>query len=182
MRPLALVLALSAALVLAACGGEEKVKDGLPAAPDEIKLSSPAIVNGGLFGKQFTCDGAGTPPPLAMSGVPSGADSLALILEDPDAPDGTYVHWTVFDINTGERKLTPGALPAGAVQGDNSSGKLGYGPPCPPQGDPPHHYVFALYALSASPGLDSGAKPADVVKAIERTASARGVMNATYKR
>ena len=180
---LAAVTALAVVAALGGCGGGgEKVSGGLPSAPDEIKLSSPAFAAGATIPKQFTCDGRNVSPPLQWSGVPSGATSLALIVEDPDAPGGTFVHWTVYEIGAGLSAIAEGKVPPGAVQGENSFGKSGYGGPCPPKGDAPHRYQFGLYALSGSSGLKAGAKPNAVIAALKRIASARGVLTAKYGR
>jgi Raf kinase inhibitor-like YbhB/YbcL family protein len=141
---------------------------------------SPAFQGGGTIPQQFTCDGPNVSPPLDISGVPSGADSLALVMEDRDAPGGRFVHWSLYEISTGQKTIAQGTVPAGASEGQNSFGKTGYGGPCPPKDNPPHRYVIAVYALSASPGLKAGAKPDDVFTAIERTAVSRGLLEATY--
>jgi Raf kinase inhibitor-like YbhB/YbcL family protein len=180
---LAAVTALAVVAAIDGCGGGgEKVSAGLPPAPDKIKLSSPAFAAGATIPKQFTCDGQDVSPPLRWSGVPSGAHSLALIVEDPDAPGGTFVHWTLYEIDAGLSAISQGKAPPGAVQGENSFGKSGYGGPCPPKGDKPHRYMFGLYALSASPALSAGAKPDVVIAALKRTASVRGVLSAKYGR
>ena len=132
--------------------------------------------------KRFTCAGAGTPPPLAWSGVPRRAAELVLVLEDPDAPGGTFTHWTVFGVPPGTSQIRAGGLPAGASSGRNGYGKNGYGAPCPPSGDRAHRYVFTLYALSRRSGLAAGASPAEVKDAVSATAAARGRLTTTYRR
>ena len=104
------------------------------------------------------------------------------MLEDPDAPGGTFVHWTVFDIPRGDSGLRAGQVPAGAREGENSSGKRGYRGPCPPEQDRPHRYVFLVYALKSALGLDAGAPPADVRAAIGRAAIARGQLTGRFGR
>jgi Raf kinase inhibitor-like YbhB/YbcL family protein len=182
MRPLTLI-ALGVATALTACGGGQKASGPLPSAPAKIKLTSSAFADGGAIPKQFTCDGANVSPPLEWSGVPHGAASLELIVEDPDAPGGTFVHWTLYDIDTGIKSLSAGQKPpARAEEGKNSFGDVGYGGPCPPKGASPHHYVFALYALPEATGLDRGASPSDVLHAINRRAVARGELSGSYGR
>jgi Raf kinase inhibitor-like YbhB/YbcL family protein len=103
-------------------------------------------------------------------------------VEDPDAPGGTYTHWTVFGIAPTVRRFDAGKPPPDSTQGENSFGDDRYGGPCPPKGDQAHHYVFSLYALRADLGLDAGAKPDDVRAAIKKQAVARGRLIGTFKR
>jgi Raf kinase inhibitor-like YbhB/YbcL family protein len=130
-----------------------------------IRLESSAFKEGETIPKVYTCDGTDTSPPLEWSGVPEAARSLSLIVEDPDAPVGTFTHWVLFNLPSdlkglsegippeGEVKLTPGG--ATARQGKNDFGKFGYGGPCPPSGT--HRYLFLLYALDTRPDLKPGA-------------------------
>jgi Raf kinase inhibitor-like YbhB/YbcL family protein len=120
-------------------------------------LTSPAFSNGTQIPKRFTCDGAGVSPPLRWTAPPPGTRVLALSVEDPDAPGGTFVHWTGWNLRPTVRRLATGAhLP---IEGTNSAGTRGYTGPCPPAG-PAHHYVFRLYALKAKLRLRAGARPA----------------------
>ena len=177
------VLALcGAAAALAGCGGGEK-QSATPAAaaPESIGLSSPAFADGTAIPKKFTCDGAGVAPTLVWKDVPPDATELALVVQDPDAPGGTFVHWTAYGIPVQARGRGPeGAqLPAGPAQGENNAGKNGGTPPCPPNGR--HHYVFTLYALGKASGLKPGAQP-DTVRAALASAVARGSLTGTYGR
>lgn len=116
-----------------------------------FKLTSSAFAEGGAIPSKYTCDGKDVSPPLDWSGVPAGAKSLALIVDDPDAPDPkapkmTWVHWVLYDIPPAAGGLAEGAhTPAGAKDGVNDWGRTGYGGPCPPIGR--HRYVHKLYAL-----------------------------------
>jgi Raf kinase inhibitor-like YbhB/YbcL family protein len=116
-----------------------------------LTLSSTAFSQHGPIPAQFTCDGANTAPPLQWSQVPSGAKSLALLVDDPDAPDPlapkqTFVHWVVYDIAPSSAGLPEGGgLPPGARHGTSDAKKTGYMGPCPPIGR--HRYCFKLYAL-----------------------------------
>jgi hypothetical protein len=136
-----------------------------------MKLSSPAFEENGKVPKRHTCDGENTSPPLVINDVPAGAASLALIVDDPDAPVGTWVHWVVWGIDAGTREIKTGSLPAGAVQGVNSFRKSNYGGPCPPSGS--HRYFFKLYALDAALKLDAKATKADLERAMKGHAEAR---------
>jgi Raf kinase inhibitor-like YbhB/YbcL family protein len=120
------------------------------AAASKLLITSPVISDGATIPTQFTCSGAGQSPPLSFSGVPPGTKSLALLVEDPDAPAGTFVHWIVYDIPPD----SPG-FKAGASEGKsaaNGAGSDKYMGPCPPPGKP-HHYHFKLFALDTNPDL-----------------------------
>jgi Raf kinase inhibitor-like YbhB/YbcL family protein len=153
-----------------------------PAAPDRIRLTSPAFAPNAPIPARFTCDGDGVSPPLEWSGVPEGTRSLALLMEDPDAPDGTFVHWALYGIAPATTGLRQGAVPADAREGENSFGDEGYGGPCPPEGDEAHRYVFTIYALQSNPDLDPGASPAQVRTAVADNAIARGRLTARFGR
>ena len=117
-----------------------------------MAISSSSFPNGGSIPKQFTCDGADISPELSWTNPPPGAQSFALIAEDPDAPVGTWTHWLIFNLAPTTRSLPEGVdktmdkLPDGGRQGTNDFGKIGYGGPCPPPGKP-HRYFFKLYAV-----------------------------------
>ena len=113
-------------------------------------LASSAFADGGAIPSRYTCDGRDLSPPLAWSGVPEGARSLALVVDDPDAPDPaapttTWVHWVLYDIPAATTAIAEGARAAGAQDGTNDWKRTGYGGPCPPVGR--HRYFFKLYAL-----------------------------------
>jgi Raf kinase inhibitor-like YbhB/YbcL family protein len=162
------------AVVLAGCGGGDTVKTPAPSAPDKIALSSSAFADGQTIPRRYTCSGAQESPPLAWKGVPAGTRELALLMEDPDAPGGTFVHWVLFHLPPGLRQLGAGSVPDAARQGVNSTGDAKYAGPCPPEGDAPHHYEFTLYALKAALSQPDGAKAQDVRAAIAKTATAQG--------
>lgn len=129
-----------------------------------MNLTSPAFKDGGAIPAKYSCDGEGVSPPLAWTGVPAGAQALALIVEDPDAPSGVFTHWVVFNIPPTADGLSENAshegMPAGAKQGRNSMGRTGWFGPCPPSGA--HHYVFHLYAVNVAFELKAGAERSDV--------------------
>jgi Raf kinase inhibitor-like YbhB/YbcL family protein len=120
-----------------------------------LALTSPAFKNNGAIPAKFTCDGANHSPPLAWSGAPTKTASYALIVEDPDAPGGTFVHWVIYDIPAATTSLPEGVQRGesvsqlgGARQGQSGfKGQPGYGGPCPPQGDHPHRYLFTVFAV-----------------------------------
>ena len=146
-------------------------------------MASPSLRNGGVIPKQFTCDGAGTRPTLSWAGVPAKAAEVAILVGDPDAPGGTFVHWTVWGLPpTARGEVTAGTLPTGAIEGANSARRTGWTPPCPPKGDAPHHYVFGVYALRKRVDLAAGADPARAVPAVRAAAIASGSLTARYGR
>ena len=150
-----------------------------------MKLTSTAFEEGGMIPAEYTCDGQNISPPLAWSGVPDGAKTLALIADDPDAPRGTWVHWLVYQIPPTEKGL-PENVPArptlegGARQGTNDFKKTAYGGPCPPSGT--HRYFFKLYALDADLNLPPGATKDQLLKATEGHVLAEGQLMGRYKR
>jgi Raf kinase inhibitor-like YbhB/YbcL family protein len=112
-----------------------------------MKIISSAFENNSKIPAKYTCDGENVNPPLSFSDIPSNAKSLALIMDDPDAPSGTWVHWIVFNINPKITSVEEGTIPAESKEGITSFGKKGYGGACPPNGT--HRYFFKLYALDA---------------------------------
>jgi Raf kinase inhibitor-like YbhB/YbcL family protein len=173
---------LLAVVLVSACGGGDTVTGPAPAAPDAIALSSPAFAAGAEIPRRYTCDGKETSPPLRWTPPPKATRSLALLVEDPDAPGGTFVHWTLYGFAAETKGLAEGAVPARARQGMNSSGESKYAGPCPPKGDTAHRYVFTLYALRSDSLPEAGAKPQAVRRAIAKAAIARGRLVGTFKR
>jgi Raf kinase inhibitor-like YbhB/YbcL family protein len=159
-------IAAIGAFALAGCGRSEQASDQPSAAPQEntsMKLTSTALADGQTIPAEYTCDGVGRSPPLQWSEPPAGTQSFALVIEDPDAPSGMFRHWGVYDLPANARQLDTGAGEAGASdlkQTGNDFDKPGYGPPCPPKGDKPHHYHFRLMALNVAqlPGAPSKVK------------------------
>jgi Raf kinase inhibitor-like YbhB/YbcL family protein len=172
--------AVLCALALAGCGGGEKPAGPLPDTSAKITLTSPAFEDGGTLPTKFTCSSDGASPPLAWSHVPDDARELTLVVEDPDADN--FVHWTVLRIPPETTSADENAAPRGGVETDNSFGKHGWGAPCPPKGDAPHRYVFALYADREPLGLGGGATPDEVRQKLAKLAIARGVLTARYGR
>jgi hypothetical protein len=151
------------------------------AALTRLQLTSDAFQNGQPIPAQYTCDGADQTPALHWEEPPAGTKSFALVIDDPDAPSGTFRHWGVFDIPSSERSIG-GGKHVGTEVG-NDFGKAGYGGPCPPKGHGPHHYHFKLFALDTDKlGLSPGSKVADVEKAAQQHAIASGELVGTYER
>jgi hypothetical protein len=138
-----------------------------------------------MIPRRYTCDGEDVSPPLAWSGVPAAAQSLALVCDDPDAPVGTWIHWLLYNIPADASSLPEAVAPdstlaSGAVNGKNSWGRLGYGGPCPPGGT--HRYFFTLYALDSRLSLESGATEAQLQQAMEGHILAEGQLMGRYQR
>lgn len=131
---------------------------------ETFALTSSAFAHEGTIPAKHTCDGAGVSPHLKWVGAPGGVKNFALIVNDPDAPGGTWDHWVLFNIPPGVNSIAEGSVPAGAVQGSNSWGRAAYGGPCPPSGT--HRYYFKLYALDAPLGLSTGATSGQVLNAM----------------
>jgi Raf kinase inhibitor-like YbhB/YbcL family protein len=163
-----------------ACGGGDKANEPLPSAPAAITLRSSAFAAGAAIPQRYTCSGAGVSPPLSWSGVPKRARELTLVVEDEDA--GRFAHWTVLGIPPTTTRIEEGGAPAGAIEPNNSFGKRGWGPPCPPKGDAPHRYEFVLYATDARLGLGKDASPDDVARALGDDALARGTLVGRFGR
>ena len=152
-----------------------------------INLTSSAFAEGAAIPEEYTCQGKNISPPLKWSGVPSETKSLAFIMDDPDAPMGTWVHWVLYDLAPSMTEL-PEGLPAkehiaagSGKEGSNDFKRIGYGGPCPPAGKP-HRYFFKLYALDTALDLKPGAKKKDLERAMEKHILAQGQLMATYKR
>jgi len=154
-----------------------------------LKITSTAFQQAGSIPSKYTCEGPDVSPPLAWSGVPANAKTLAMIVDDPDAPDPakpqrTYVHWVVYNIPAGTPSLSENAsktgMPKGAVQGKNDWGKAEYGGPCPPIGR--HRYFFKLYALDIElTGMRSATK-ADLERAMNGHVLDTGEIMGTYQK
>lgn len=180
-RVLILFLAILMAGTTSCTGGQSPTTEVTPVeAPDVIRVASSAFREGQPIPEQFTCDGGGQIPPLSWDGVPEGANALALVVDDPDAPRGTFVHWVVLDMPVDTRGLDAGAVPRGAVEATNSAGQASWFPPCPPSGT--HRYRFTVYALSDRTGLPGGAGLDRALRVVGSTATARGRLVGTYAR
>ncbi len=153
-----------------------------------LTISSPAFAAGATIPVKHTCDGEDLSPRLEWNDPPAGTKALALIVDDPDAPVGDWVHWVVVDLPATSRALPEGVGGAGEIrgveparQGRNDFGRIGWGGPCPPPGKA-HRYFFKLYALDAPLGLAAGATKAEVEKRAAGHVLARAEMFGTYAR
>ena len=177
-----------ALLALASCGakGADEARSGnasstTPAATARLQVSSDAFQQGQAIPAQYSCDGANRSPALHWSDPPAGTKSFALVIDDPDAPGGTFRHWGVYDIPASARGIAAGQHLGSEV--NNDGGKWGYTGPCPPKGNGVHHYHFKLFALNVERlGLGGKSKVADVEEASLAHATAQGELIGTYER
>jgi len=169
-------LAALAAALLAGCSGSSggtgpaASTPAAPAAPAPsaaaaITVRSPAFAAGAKIPARFSCRGSNTPIPLAWTGIPSATGSVAMIMDDPDAPSGTFTHWVVFNLPAGSTGIANGHIPAGAAQAQNGRGQAAYTGPCPPSGT--HHYRFTVYAEPKKLPLRAGASLRAALAAIK---------------
>ena len=181
------LIGLSAALCCLAAGWTVASSTAAEKArKDQMQLTSTAFAEGTPIPAKHTCDGRDVSPPLKWTGVPAGARSLALIVDDPDAPVGTWVHWVIYDVPVATNELAEDVSKSqfaagGARQGLNDFGHPGYGGPCPPHGKP-HRYFFKLYALDAVLDLKPGLTKKDLDRAMEKHILARAQLMGTYQR
>lgn len=145
-----------------------------------IKLTSSAFKEGEMIPKKYSCDAENISPPLVWSGIPEEPKSFALIVDDPDAPAGNWVHWVLYNIPADQDNLVEGVAGVG-TQGKNTSGKLNYGGPCPPKGSA-HRYFFKIYALDTVLELNAGATKAELEKAMQGHILAQGQLMGKYQR
>jgi Raf kinase inhibitor-like YbhB/YbcL family protein len=151
-----------------------------------LRVISSDFAHGERIPRRHTCDGEDASPRLEWSGVPVETRSFALICDDPDAPRGTWLHWTLYNLPAEAVELEVGVpplpeLPSGARQGMTDFGKVGYGGPCPPPGKP-HRYFFRLYALGAVLNLAPGVKRAELEAVMKDHVLATGTLMGTYER
>ncbi len=147
------ILFFAVAVILTVCGIVNGAQGG-----DGMRLSTPAFENNASIPSKFTCRGEGINPALIIEGIPEAAQSLVLIVDDPDAPRGTFVHWVVYDIPVSSR-IEENSIPG--IQGLNNSGKLNFCAPCPPSGSQ-HRYFFKVYALDSLLKVKEGLNKAEI--------------------
>lgn len=184
--PRLIIILLGAVVMLSSCQGKNQSQTVVHEEHKmEITVKSPAFEQGKPIPEEYTCDGRNISPPLRWSNIPEEAQSLAMIVDDPDAPRGTFTHWIIWNIppdlaefsaNVDKEKM----LPNGARQGINDAGKIGYTGPCPPSGT--HRYFFKVYALDSTIDLAPGANRKQIDDALRGKTIAQGELMGTYKR
>jgi Raf kinase inhibitor-like YbhB/YbcL family protein len=170
-------------LVTASCADDSKTaKEPVM----NMHITSIAFVESRPIPDKYTCAGPNVSPPLQWANAPAGVKSFALVVDDPDAPAGTWVHWVLYNLppammSLAENLPSSPELPDGSKQGVNDFGQPGYGGPCPPPGKP-HRYFFKIYALDMVLNLKSGATKRQVLNAMEGHILAQGQLMGTYQR
>jgi Raf kinase inhibitor-like YbhB/YbcL family protein len=169
MRTATSILFVLVMVSVAGCGGGSSKASSTststsvgPGSRATIALTSD-FKPGATISRVHTCDGRDASPPLHATGLPSSTKEIVVVMRDPDAPGGTFIHWVIAHLQpaSGSMSLPAGVTPPGAVLGRNSFGSLGYRGPCPPSG-PAHHYVITVYALGQRSGLSRGFSADDV--------------------
>ena len=155
------------------------VTEGGTLKKDALTLSSPAFEHNGTIPAKYTCDGVNVNPPVLIEHVPAGTKSLALIVDDPDAPAGTWVHWILWNMDPAMKEVKEGSVPRGAQQGLNDFRQHEYSGPCPPSGT--HRYVFRVYALDKQLELKAGAGRKDLETAMIGHILAEGELIGKYR-
>ena len=154
-----------------------------------MEISSPVFKDGEMLPMKYTCDGKGINPPVVISNIPKGTVSLALIMDDPDAPSGIWTHWTIWNIDPecnviieeySTEDMVVEDIVMLAIEGTTSDGTVGYHGPCPPLGV--HHYQFKAYALNSILSLDSSAKKESLEKAMESHVIDQALLVGLYER
>jgi hypothetical protein len=146
-------------------------------------LTSTAVASNQAMPVRYTCDGENLSPPLSWAGVPEGTRAFALVMDDPDAPSGTFTHWLLADIPAADTRLAEGLRSDQVgIAGTNDFGRVGYGGPCPPRGHGPHHYRFHLHALRRPLGLRRGFARADIDAALSDEVISTATLVTLYER
>ncbi len=173
------------AVIVASAAARSQTRQS-PAAPMRFKLTSSAFASGGAIPREYTCDGPDQSPELRWNESPAGTMTFALVMNDPDAPVGDWVHWVVWNMPSDEGGMTKGfsrtaELPNGTRQGHNDFRKIGYNGPCPPPGKA-HRYFFRVYAVDTKLDLPAGATRAELDSALKGHALAEAEYMGTYRR
>jgi len=145
---------------------------------ENLFVKSPAFEPGKLIPKKYTCDGQEINPPLTIEGIPKEAKTLVLIVDDPDAPSGTFDHWIVWNIPTSASKIGENTVPG--IEGMNGARQIGYFGPCPPSGT--HRYFFKIYALDTELTLKVGSRKNNVEEAMQGHILGKGELMGLYSR
>ncbi len=163
------------ALLLAACSQEP-----LNIPPTDMEITSSAFEHNGQIPAKYTCDGEDMSPPFTFSSIPEGTQSLILLVDDPDAPVGDWVHWIVYGIDPTTTEVTEDKVPEGGVEGITSWDRQEYGGPCPPSGT--HRYFFKLFALDTDFDFDAPPNKATLLNMIEEHVLAKAELIGLYQR
>jgi Raf kinase inhibitor-like YbhB/YbcL family protein len=181
--PVRVLLAVLFAVAVVSCDRPVPSDEG---GEMSISVTSEAFEHEEEIPRRYTCDGENLSPPLSWGPLPGNTKSVALIVDDPDAPAGVFTHWVLFNMPPDVSELPEGLpgrekLENGALQGQNGFGKTGYGGPCPPKGSP-HHYYFTVYALDSVVNLQAGASKKGLLDAMSGHVLGRGQLVGVYER
>jgi len=154
--------------------------DGIIFNLEIMKIASPAFDHNAFIPAKYGCDGVNVNPPLEISEVPANTQSLALVVDDPDAPRGTFIHWILWNIGPETREISENSVPKDATQGTTSYGEPGYRGPCPPSGI--HHYHFTLIALDSKLQLDARSDKVKLEAAMKPHVIARAELIGLFRR
>ena len=173
----------AAGMLLAACGGGGNAGPiGTASDVPALTVSSSTVTDGATLPTSVTCAGAGEVPDLSWDHGPDGTAAYVVVVEDPDAPHGTFLHWAVANVPSDMTQLSPDGLPGGAVEGTNGFGDVGWGPPCPPTGDAAHRYRFTVMAVDTTLDLDRGFAASALRDAVRGHVLAQGTLTASFAR
>ena len=184
---LGLLFLVMMVVLIAACSSDKEPDLATqPQSSVTIAVTSPAFTEGSPIPVEYTCQGDNISPVLKWANVPDDTKSMALIMDDPDAPGRTFVHWVLYNIpatanGLSEASTRETAQSMGAAEGRSGSGRSGYGGPCPPSGSP-HRYFFRVYALDTTIELDEGATKTQLLEAMQGKIIAQGELVGTYSR
>ncbi len=176
-------LGMIAVCMLCSCKGSSAPPEPPPGkTAATITVTTASFPAGGAIPAEFTCDGTDVSPALAWSGAPAAARSIAVVVDDPDAPGGTFTHWIAWNARADTTALAQGAAitTLGGVSGQNDFDKTGYSGPCPPKGQL-HHYHFRVYALDTTVTLGPGARRGDLDHALNGHVLAQGELIGTFR-
>jgi Raf kinase inhibitor-like YbhB/YbcL family protein len=175
-----LVALVPLALAVAACGGGDEAEPTVPTGTTStasFAFTGGDVSEGEPIDPRFSCDGENVSPALQWGTPPAGTVELALVVDDPDAPGGSFVHWVVAGLPPEQTSLEPGSREG--EQGANDAGGTGWTGPCPPEGET-HGYVFTLYALDAATGFEAGGSADDLREAIDGHVLAEASLTAPF--
>ncbi len=173
-------IGLGVLLIMTGCKGQEASPAAEGGNDMNIQVTSSAFSEGGNIPRIYTCDDQNVSPPLAWTGVPTNTVSLVVIMDDPDAPSGTWVHWVLYNLPSDLTSLEQ-EKNGGGTDGKNDFGKPGYGGPCPPKGSN-HRYFIKIYALDTKLDLKAGANKAQVENTMKGHILAQGQLMGRYGR
>lgn len=170
-------------LLVSGCAAPELLTMDPGNAPKSLRVRSEAFADGKPIPAEYTCEGANRSPPLVIEEVPTRAQSLAIVMDDPDAPRGTWLHWAAWNLPPSLTRVAAGVNVSdlGGREGRNDAGDAGYGGPCPPAGKP-HRYFVKVYALDATLDVPKGASLKELAQASKGRILAWGETMGTYQR